>query len=150
VDVTATTKAARPKTITVADIKTALDHIVAEAPDRTDRRIEDHLNPRYLDHGQPTCLVALLLIALGYRTALLRDLDREHSVGHVAATGVRIAESRHPALKRLDPKARTLLQFLQTRQDRGMCWDYIAEQAFKPRHLWTLPSTDRRARPWLY
>jgi len=148
--VNTTERAPLPKTVTAADVKHALDRVVDDDPARTDRRIEAHLNPRYLDQGQPTCLVAELLIELGYRTALLRDLDREHSVGHVAATGVRIHESRHPALKRLDPKARRLLQFLQNRQDRGQCWDFIAEQAFRPKPVWTLPRIDRRDRPWLY
>ncbi len=147
---TTTVQGPRPKTITVTDVKAALDRVVDADPGRTDRRIEDHLNPRYLDHGKPTCLVALLLIELGYRTALLRDLDREHAVGHLATVGVRINESRHPALKRLDPNARRLLQYLQNRQDRGHCWDYIAEQAFGPKGVWTSTNHDRRSRPWLY
>lgn len=140
----------RSHTVHVADVREALTRVVAANPGRTDRRIEDHLNPRYLDHGRPTCLVAEVLLELGFRITLLQALDRECHVGHVASAGVRIRDSRHPALKRLHPAARTLLQHLQSRQDRGVGWHDIAEHAFKPRSVWRLAKHDREARPWLY
>lgn len=138
----------RPGRVTVALLHEHLAQIVAQDPGRVDERPELELPPRYVTNGEPACLVARLLTRLGYSLGILRDLDREYARGELRNAGVRIAESRHPALRRLDPDARALLEYLQRGQDAGLSWGTIAHKAFAPCRFGR--GVDQRKRPWLY
>ena len=138
----------RATKIDVNAVRTALNTVASRDPYHKDRRAKDNLPARYLDQGKPNCLVAEILIELGFPTTLLRDLDRERPVGALHRDGVDIAESRHPALRRIDPVALQLLQYCQRMQDRGFIWMYIAEDAFKISG-WTTTKWQLRRRPWL-
>lgn len=142
---TTNTRATR---VDVRAVRTALDTVAARHPYRKDRRAKDGLPPRYIDQGQPNCLVAMVLVELGFPPTLLRELDRELPVGTLHREAVDIAESRHPALRRMDPLARQLLQWCQRRQDSGCIWQYIAEEAFKI-NGWTTTKHNLRRKPWL-
>lgn len=137
--------------ITVAAVRVALLAVAAEHPGRADRRVTDGLPARYVDRGRPNCLVALVLARLGFSTGVLRALDAEHPTGELVDAGVRVADSRHPALRKLDPLARQLLQHVQDGQDRGQPWARIVTSAFTPTRIWgPLGSRlDRRSKPWL-
>lgn len=138
----------RAKRIDVRAVRQALDTVARRDPYRKDRRVKDGLPARYIDQGQPNCLVAAVLVELGFPTTLLRDLDRERPVGALFSAGVDIAESNHPALKRIDPVARQLLQYCQRRQDSGYLWQYIAEEAFQG-NGWLTTKWNLRKKPWL-
>ncbi len=140
---------AAPRRITVAAVSDVLRSIVAEHPGRCDRRATDGLPARYIDRGQPNCLVAMVLVRLGFSTGVLRALDQEHPVGDLCQPGVKVAESRHPALRKIDPLARQLLQHVQDLQDLGCRWDDIVSRALTPAR-WTMTRFDARRKPWLY
>lgn len=130
----------------MARVREALRAVVDEHPDRRDPRALDGLPARYIHRGRPNCLVAMVLTRLGYSDGVLRALDQEHPTGELVHAGVCVAESRHPALKKIDPVARQLLRFVQDAQDRGQRWDRIVADALTPSpwKVW-----DRRAKPWL-
>lgn len=144
----------RRKRITVAMVRAALVDIAARNPRRVDRR-DDHrvdaeLPTRYAGRGGPACLVAQVLTRLGFTLGQLKALDAEHPVGELFTAGVRVTESRHPALRRLDDNAKALLQWVQDKQDAGHQWGRIVADAWRPRSVWKLARFDRRHRPWLY
>lgn len=135
------------KKIPVSRVVEVLEEIAAAEPDRVDPRAEDGLLPRYLDKGQPNCLVAKALSRLGFSRGVLRALDREHPTGELVDAGVQVAESRHPALRKLDPTARALLQYVQQQQDRGLAWGRVTREALTPSRWFT--RRDRERKPWL-
>lgn len=136
--------------ITVTAVRAALEQIATAFPARVDRRAADDLPARYVDQGAANCLVAKVLENLGFSLGILKALDAEHPVGDLTAAGVRVAESRHPALRKIDPQAKLLLQWVQTRQDGGQAWGRIVADAFRTKSLWEFESWDRKKRPWLY
>lgn len=138
----------RATKVHVSDVRDALDAVAGRHPYRKDRRHSDSLPPRYIDQGQPACLVALILIELGFSANLLRDLDRERPVGTLHTAGVQISESQHPALRRIDPLAMQLLRYLQGMQDSGYLWSFLAQEAFKV-SAWSPVKWQLRRRPWL-
>jgi hypothetical protein len=133
--------------VSVSDIQRVLHEIASEEPDHADRRAVDGLPARYLDHGQPNCLVARVLHRLGFSIGVLRALDEEYPTGELVHSGVEVGESRHPALKRIDPLALRLLQHVQSQQDRGERWGRIVKDAFTVRRA--VAYWDRRNKPWL-
>lgn len=133
--------------ITVSTVRDAMRAVIDEYPRRTDRRAKDGLPARYIDRGQPNCLVALVLNRLGISVGVLKALDAEHPTGELVDAGVTIAESRHPALRRIDPVARQLLQHVQDLQDRGMRWDLIVNDAFTGSLFGR--RFDKTKKPWL-
>lgn len=136
--------------IHVSDIRAALEEIVAANPEHADPRVEDDLPPRYVAQGKPTCLVAMVLMKLGFSIGVLKALDAEPRIGDVINPGgARIAESRHPALRRIDPIALRLLCHIQDQQDRGCRWKQIVTSAFQ-RHRHFGAYWDRRQKPWLF
>lgn len=135
--------------IDVDQVRTAMNEVVFTAPGHVDRRAENTLPARYVEHGEPVCLVAKILMKLGYSIGVLKELDREYPMGEIVHAGVLIGSSRHPALRKIQPEAIALLQFLQDRQDRGWTWSQIALKAFEPKGL-MLAKFDQRNRPWLY
>lgn len=140
--------AVRTRKITVEQVRTALERIAATYPNRRDRRA-GVLPARYIDRGRPNCLAALALQRLGFSMGVLRALDREHPTGDIVHAGVRVNESRHPALRRVDQRALALLDYIQRRQDNGHTWGEVISEALTPTRL--LPDRfARRRKPWLY
>lgn len=131
--------------ITVAKVVEVLEQVAAEEPHRVDPSAEAGLMPRYLNQGRPNCLVAQVLSRLGFSRAVLRALDREYPVGELVHAGAEIAHSRNPALRRLDPAGRALLQFIQERQ--GLAWGRVTRDALTPSRWFARPARSRR--PWL-
>lgn len=138
-----------PRRITVPAVRAALQAVIDEHPRRADRRVEDGLSARYIDRGRPNCLVAMVLTKLGFSTGVLRALDQEHPTGELRAVGVKVDESRHPALRKIDPTARKLLQYVQDAQDCGKRWDRILSEAFSSRP-WIARRWDQKRKPWLH
>lgn len=137
-------------TIDVEQVTRALTDVVATDPDRVDPRRRDDWGPiQYVHRGEPACLVAMTLLRLGYSLVVLQELDREYPMGEIQDAGVTIADSRHPALRKLHPAARALLDFVQQGQDKGHRWRDITTAAFAPRRL-RLGRLDTLRRPWLY
>ena len=139
-----------PKTrkIGVSQVRAVLEDIAIEHPDRVDRRATDGLPARYAARGGPNCLVAMVLDRLGFSVGILKALDAEHPTGELfRAGGVQVAESRHPALKRIDPTARALLQYVQNQQDRGQRWGRIVRDAFSSNRFFE--RWERERKPWL-
>lgn len=117
-----------PRTVyTVAEIRQILDAVAAERPDHIDRRPDNGLTPRFIDHGKPACLVGVILARLGVSTGLLRGLDRE---------GQALDESRHPLRRRFTPDAWALLAYLQSANDGASTWGRVRVQAFRPDPYW--------------
>ncbi len=143
-------KKVRKVRIGVDAVRAAMEEIGAAFPAYIDRRAADDLPARYVDRGHANCFVAKVLEKLGYSLGILKALDAEHPVGELCAAGVRVAESRHPALKKIDAQAKTLLQWVQDQQDAGRAWGRIVKDAFKPKAVWGFESRDRKKRPWLY
>lgn len=127
--------------ITVDQVRGELDRLAADRPDHTDPRPSSGQPPRYVAGGQPACLVAHVLHRLGMSVGALRELDRE--AGRRGA-GVRINESRHPALRGADSRALGLLAYVQFVQDGGYSWGVAARDAFAERHMY-----GRFVRTWL-
>ncbi len=144
-----TAVATKPKKITAAHVVAVLEDLAQAEPDRVDPRAEAGLLPRYLHRGQPNCLVARVLVRLGYPTTLLRALDREFPTGELVHGGVEISSSRHPALRRLDDNAKALLQYVQRKQDRGWAWRKIIKEAITPTR-WYARRFEKVDKPWLY
>lgn len=128
--------------ITVNQVRVELDRLAVEHPDRADPRPAGGQPPRYVVNGQPACLVAHVLHRLGMSVGALRALD--HETGRRGA-GVRINESRHPALRGADPRALALLAYVQFVQDGGYSWGTAAQDAFAAKHRY-----GRFPRPWMY
>lgn len=115
--------------ITLVDIRTALDQVAAERPEHADDRVARSLPPRYVEHGKPCCLVAVILHRCGFTVPQLRQLDTESGRG---GGGIKFAESHHPLLRRIAPEAHPLLDYLQRRQDTGReDWATIADRALQ-------------------
>lgn len=134
----------RPRRISVASVREALRAVAAEHPGRACGCRPAGVTVRYVRRGAPNSLVALVLARLGFSTGVLTALDQEHPVGEVVERGVTVAESRHPALAKLDPLARQLLAYVQDRQDAGRPWDRIVAEALRPALF-----LRARRKPWL-
>lgn len=140
--------------ITVEQVKELLAKVAEEQPERADARVERNLAPRYVEHGEPCCLVAVVLHEAGFTVPQLRQLDTEP--GNVAG-GVVFAQSRHPLVKRIAPGARRLLDYLQRRQDQGReSWADLADRALQRGKYTPTPQQsspyhyDNVARRWAY
>lgn len=142
--------ATRP--ISAAEVKEVLFAVVQTDPERVDpRTTADEVRPRYLDaDGDPDSLVAHVLMEIGFDMIFLRQLDAEFPLGHIFDSGVRIDESRHPALAEFEPAALKLLAYLQDLQDGGLPWmDCYLDAFAKPNRL--VPTKYvRERRPWMF
>lgn len=138
-------------TIHCDDVKQALLAVVETNPYRVDPRTVDEIRPRYLGHdGKPNSLVAHILLRLGLDENVLRQLDYEFPLGELLSSGVRISESRNPALARFEDKALALLDYLQDCQDGGLPWaDCYLDAYAKPSRLIPVKYV-RERRPWLF
>lgn len=111
-------------TITIIDVYAQLKQTVSADPRRIDRRPSADLPPRYLDQGQPACLVAVVLAELGVSTGVLRALDREPGS---RGAGIRLWGSFHPVQKRFTRDAWALLALVQAGNDRGYSWQWVID-----------------------
>lgn len=114
--------------IGVSRVRGALQEVVAEDPQRVDRRSTDNLPPRYVEHGQPNCLVAALLARMGISLGLLKQLDNEVR----GPGGILLWVSKHAIRRRFTPAAWELLAALQACNDRGNTWQRASEDVFTP------------------
>lgn len=135
--------------ISVTDVRTALVEVVSEDPEHADPRVVDDLPPRYIAQGEPVCLVAKVLTRLGFSVGVLKQLDTEPRIGDILHKGVKVAESRHPALRKIDPVALRLLAYVQDQQDRGQKWANIVGEAFN-RSRYLPVRWDQKRKPWLF
>lgn len=120
------------------DVRAALNRVIDKHPADHDEHIASGHIPRYLIHGRPCCLVAIVLTELGCTTGVLRALDREATDDDTGEKGpITLHLSRHPYLRRFTTEARELLNSLQRQQDGGRSWRNIAGP-----HL-TSPSPDQ-------
>lgn len=144
--------------LVLATVRDALNVVVYEGSGRVDPSepacdwialcgVQACKFPRYF-RGEPTGLIAHTLIQLGFDTHLLKDLDCEYEVGEVMHPGVKIHNSRNIELLRVEPRAISLLGWIQKRRHSGMTWGELSCAAFTPYRL--LAPIDRKRRPWLY
>lgn len=122
-----------------------LARLVAENPDRVDVRAKE-LAPRYVQHGHPNCLVAVLLDRMKVSLGVLKMLDVETR----GTGGVILWDTRHAIRKRFTPAAWELLAALQFCNDQGWTWacarrNVFSETAWIGRR-W---NRDNVGRPWL-
>lgn len=103
-----------------------------------DPRVARGLPGRYMEHGEPCCLVARLMFKEGISTGQLKELDAPRTGGG----GLDLRSVRGPIKHRYTPKAWDLLLFLQKCNDRGWSWDWCRKEAltvskhfFTHRHL---------------
>lgn len=117
------------KRIGVGEVIRVMDQVIEHYPADSDARIDRSrlLGGRYAEHGEPCCLVGVMLIRFGASVATLKDLDREDE---------EISDSKHPYWKRFDPVALSLLAFLQRQNDGGASWTRTRELAFSPNTYW--------------
>lgn len=133
--------------ITAAEVRTALEDVADTDPRHIDQPAGAGLPARYIANGRPDCLVARVLVRLGFSVGVLRALDEEYPVGELCAPGVHLAESRHPALRKLDPLALRLLDYVQNQSERGVPWGRIVARTFAT--TMRVPIVWKRNRPWL-
>ncbi len=137
----------RRRLINVTEVRQALERVVAADPDHADRRTRNGLPARYVSRGEPNSLVARVLAELGFSVGVLRSLDHEPPTGELFEVGVAVHESRHAALKKIDPTAMALLAFVQEGQDKGEKAERILRRAFQAG--WLFPRRARLRKPWL-
>lgn len=133
----------------VTAIRTALDAVVAEQPERVDRRASTgELAPRYVEHGAPGCLVAAVLYRMDISLGLLKQLDREMK----GPGGVLLWASSHAIRRRFTPAGWALLGALQACNDQGSTWQRARERVFQA-DAWIGRTWKRSGvvgRPWLH
>ncbi len=140
----------RIKLSTVID---TLQALAEEFPDKVDPRVDRGLPPRYVEHGEPVCLVAVLLHRLGYSVEHLKQLNREGSQAAQASSGgVVFGRSRNPLLRRISPVARNLLDAVQAKQDRGgyYTWKRVVAETLTPSDFdrYWMARKPERVDPW--
>ncbi len=139
------------KLICCDEVKEVLLAVVQTDPNREDPRTVDEVRPRYLGlDGAPNSLVAYVLLKLGLDETVLRQLDHEFPIGELLSSGVRISESRNPAVAAFEDDALKLLDYLQDCQDGGLPWmDCYLDAYAKPSRF--IPTRYvRERRPWLF
>ncbi len=139
------------KLISADEVKEVLLAVVQADPEHVDPRTVDEVRPRYLNpDGTPNSLVAHVLVKIGFTAELLAQLDHEFPLGELVSSGVRISESRNPAVAEFEPVALLLLDYLQTCQDGGLPWmDCYLDAYAKPSRF--IPERFvRERRPWIF
>lgn len=124
--------------IDVPQVLTDLEELV-ELEKAGDPRVARGLPGRYMEHGEPCCLVARLMFKEGISSGQLKALD--HAEGRLGG-GQELFSVKGPIKHRYTPKAWDLLLFLQKCNDRGWSWDWCRKEAltvsryfFTHRHL---------------
>lgn len=114
-----------------------LRDVTSEQPDRVDERHRLR-TARYVVHGQPHCLVAVVLDRLGVSTGAIAQLDRQRRPGE---SSIQLSKGRHPITRRFTPGALALLDRAQELQDSGLSWGTVYE--------WVTNRYSARNDPWL-
>jgi hypothetical protein len=115
----------------VQKVSAALDQVIESNPLHTDRRASTgKLGCRYMEHGEPACLVACVMAQLGVSLGVLKMLDDEGT----APGSVQLRGTIHPIRKRFTPSAWDLLVYLQRENDAGWEWDRCRQHAFDPKN----------------
>jgi hypothetical protein len=129
---------------TVAQVREALEAVVAQSPDRVDRRSEsDELSCRYTEHGKCSCLAAEVMHRLGFSLHRLKTMDR-------AAGGTPISLRSSGLSYKFTPLAFEMLCHIQQRNDTGHRWDQILRDTLSFDNCHTMWERHRQAqRPWL-
>lgn len=127
----------------VPRVRTSLEALGKQFPDRYDQRVAAGHKPRYFYHGDPSCLGAYLLLDLGFSEKTIKHLDDGESV-QVQAAAFR---------KRFTPEAWALVEWVQKHNDGARHWGWIAAEAFNNKS-WTgnvlhPDNSIYRLRPWL-
>jgi hypothetical protein len=115
-------------------IREVLDLIAEEQGDRKDARAGRNLPPRYIEHGDPACMVAEIMYRLGISKGVIKALDQEP--GNPGG-GVVLSESRHPIRMRFTTTAWALLIYLQRKNDVGYTWAEARRMAYTPTSAWS-------------
>lgn len=103
-----------------------LQQITVEDPDHVDDRAQGRRGgPRYVVHGQPHCLVAVVLDRLGVSTGAIAQLDRQRRPGEGS---IQFSKGRHPITRRFTPGALALLDRVQELQDAGLAWGEVYQR----------------------
>lgn len=142
----------RHRRIGLDAVREVLREVAAAHPQRVDPRVRRGLAPRYCEHGQPACLVAVVLARLGWTPRQLRQLDREDltpSAGSVG--GIQLAGSRHPLVRRIDPIALRMLDEVQRQQDRGgwFTWSRVVAAVLQEDDHGRYQRASGRVTPWI-
>lgn len=138
------------ESVTVGQVEKVAAEIVEADPFHQDPRTPTEIRPRYWADDKPNCLVGNILMGLGFESVVLKQLDAEFPLGELLSSGIRISESRNPALLGFDNKTMDLLSFLQDGQDQGYTWSQCHEGAFAAKSWYVPEALDRKQRPWLY
>lgn len=127
----------------VGDVERAMERTVARFPQHRDERVIQGHDPRYVYHGNPWCMVAVVLDELGFGVKRLKALDK---------AGAYRIDQIHPLRPRFTREAWELLAWVQRRNDGGRAWDWILREAFNRTEWGHIPHPDNSfwaARPWL-
>lgn len=124
--------------IDVPEVLDVLRQVAAERPDHVDERstVCGAVVPRYVVHGEPQCLVAVVLVRLGISPRAVAQLDRQRRSGEAS---IRFAYSDQPIARRFTRSARALLDRVQALQDGGWSWGQTVQQVTYPgyrNHAW--------------
>lgn len=113
-----------------------------------DPRVARGLPGRYLERGEPCCLVAHLLFRQGVSTGMLREMDR---TGGKGGGGQYLFDLKLPVKHRYTELAWELLCYLQGCNDGGMTWEAARDDAFTLDGYWLRvnPKFANKNKPWL-
>lgn len=117
-------------------VKEILAAVVAEDPDRVDRRAATNsLSPRYAEHGCPACLVGEIMFRLGVKLTVLKEM-------HETPLG----DLRHPVQNKFTEMAWQMMIAIQWCNDRGLAWSHVQESVIdKTSRAWFPWWLERRA-----
>lgn len=130
---------------TVQQVREVLDAVVAEDPDRRDRRAAAGVQggSRYVEQGHCACLASEILHRLGFSLGRLKTLD-------TAADGDPIHLSGSDLAVYFEPLAFELLIFLQNKNDQGWTWSRVRQDALSISDFWAHhPKYRYRGKEWL-
>lgn len=117
--------------VTAAEVGAVLELVVLRAGEDTTYETPEEGSAVYVHEGEPHCLVALVLVELGF------TVDELVRLGNVRPTSIdlpadkwndellRRVEASRPLWERLTPAARTLLDHVQEHQDDEAAWGNI-------------------------
>lgn len=128
----------------VQDVRRVLDEVAEAEPQRVGLRAsQGRLAGRYTMHGEPCCLVAEMLVHMGFRIGRLKTLDR-------AADGQPIRLRDSWVRNCFEPLAFDMLCYIQYENDRGRTWGQVRKDALSIDDYWAhFPKYRYRGKEWL-